>query len=129
MAEPARRRRKRAVVYPTAEDPGLKLAERLEGLRYSLGNNQVAEMLGVSKSQPSRWSSGKDKITPENQRRLIDLDYVMTRLLRVCTPQMAAIWLASYNPHLRGVPAHVLQLEGARAVIEAIDLHEAGAYV
>lgn len=117
------------MVYPTAEDPGLRLADRLEGLRYSLGNNQVAEMLGVSKSQPSRWSSGKDKISGENQRRLIDLDYVMTRLLRVCHPEMAAIWLASFNPDLRAVPAHVLQLEGAASVIEAIDLLEAGANV
>ena len=43
----------------------------------------MAGLLGVSPSQPSRWQKGQERISAENQRGLLDLDYVMARLLQL----------------------------------------------
>jgi hypothetical protein len=103
--------------------------ERLERLIGELGNNRVAELLSVSRSQPSRWRTGKEGIGPENQRRLIDLDYVFGRLEQLYPSRQAQIWLTSHNAHLGGRPIDVLRLKGAVPVIEAIDAEAEGAFV
>jgi hypothetical protein len=103
-------------------------SERLERLVDQLGNNRVANLLSVSVSQPSRWRSGKEGIGPENQRKLIDLDYVFGRLEQLYTARQAEIWLTSYNGHLRARPVDVLRLRGAAPVIEAIDAEAQGAF-
>lgn len=102
--------------------------ERLEYLVAGFDNNRIAELLGVSKSQPSRWRSGKDGIGSESLRRLVDLDYVMARLLQLYPPDQAEIWLTSHNAHLGGRPVDVLRLRGAGPVVTAIDAAAQGAY-
>jgi Protein of unknown function (DUF2384) len=103
-------------------------AERLERLIGELGNNRVANLLAVSPSQPSRWRSGKEGIGIENQRKLIDLDYVFGRLEQLFTSRQAEIWLTSYNAHLGGRPIDVLRLKGVPSVIAAIDAEAQGAF-
>jgi len=103
-------------------------SERLERLIDELGNNRVAKLLAVSNSQPSRWRSGKEGIGAENQRKLIDLDYVFGRLEQLFTSRQAEIWLTSFNAHLGGRPIDVLRLRGAAPVIEAIDAEAQGAF-
>ncbi|MGH8925546.1 MAG: hypothetical protein ACRDWA_13055 [Acidimicrobiia bacterium] len=93
-----------------------------------LGSNTVARLLGVSRSQPSRWRSGEEQMSPINRARLTDLDHVMNRLLQVLWPEEASAWLAAINPHLGGRPVDVLALRGAGPVIEAIDALAQGAY-
>jgi hypothetical protein len=107
-------------VVPTAQ----KLAHLVE----SMGNNWVAGMLEVSPSQPSRWRTGEEGISPENARQLTDLEYVMSRLLQLYSPSLAKVWLESYNAHLEGRPVDVFHLRGALAVAEAIDAEAQGAY-
>ena len=102
--------------------------ERLIGLVEGLGNNRVAEFLEASPSQPSQWRSGKEGISPENERRVVDLDYVMTRLLQLFPKEQASIWLTSYNAHLGATPVDVLRLRGAGPVVQAIDAEAQGAY-
>ena len=112
-------------------DPGLVeslLAGRLGRLITDLGNNRVASLLGVSRSQPSRWRRGEERISAEKQRSLLDLDYVMARLLQLFPPQQAEIWLTSHNAHLGARPMDVLRLRGAGAVVRAIDAEAQGAY-
>lgn len=104
------------------------LARRLDAVVQRLGNNQTAEVIGVSRSQPSRWRSGAEGIGPENQRRILDLDYVLARLSRLFPPEQAHIWLESQNAHLGARPIDVLKLRGPEAVIAAIDAEEQGAY-
>jgi uncharacterized protein (DUF2384 family) len=95
----------------------------------ALGNNVVARILGVSASQPARWRSGKEAISPPNRRRLSDLDHVLDRLLLELYPDQAGDWLSTPNAHLGGaVPIDVLCLRGAAAVLEAIDALAAGAF-
>lgn len=102
---------------------------RLTWLVSVLGNNQVAELLGVNRSQPSRWRTGKEGLAPENRRAVLDLDYVVARLHESWTPEVAALWLRGSNAHLGGaVPLDVLKLRGAAEVIRAIDAEDQGAY-
>ena len=106
-------------VVPT----GQKLARLVE----SMGNNWVAEILAVSPSQPSRWRTGKEGISPENARLVTDLEYVISRLLQLYSPALATVWLTSYNAHLESRPVDVLHLRGALAVAAAIDAEAQGA--
>jgi hypothetical protein len=106
-----------------------EVGQRLDWLVSVLGSNRVADLLGVSRSQPSRWRSGAEGITSHNQRALIDLDYVVVRLHQLWVPEVAAIWLESPNAHLGGAtPIDVLRLRGAGALIHAIDAEAQGAY-
>jgi transcriptional regulator with XRE-family HTH domain len=95
----------------------------------ALGNNVVADLLRVTRSQPSRWRSGKERPSPESRKRIADLDHVLDRLLLELHPEQVGPWLTGSNPHLAGArPIDVLQLRGAAAVLPAIDALAAGAY-
>ena len=94
----------------------------------ALGSNTVADLLGVSRSQPSRWRRGEERISPANRARLADLDHVLNRLLQVLWPEEAGAWLTATDPHLGGRPVDVLALRGSAPVIEAIDALAQGAY-
>ena len=112
-------------------EPGpveILLAARLAQLIRDLGNNRVASLLDVSVSQPSRWKTGEERISAENQRRLLDLDYVIARLLQLYPREQAEIWLTSHNAHLGSRPVDVLRLRGAAPVVAAIDAEAEGAY-
>lgn len=102
--------------------------QRLHHLLESYGNNWVAAALNVSPSQPSRWRQGKEGINADNQRLVLDLDYVMARLSRLFPPEHVEIWLTSHNAHLGARPIDVLRMRGAGPVVEAIDAEEEGAY-
>jgi hypothetical protein len=102
--------------------------EKLERLVDSLGSNRVADLLDVSRSQPSRWRSRAEGIAADNERRLLDLEYVMSRLLRLYPPAVADTWLASHNAHLGARPIDVLKTSGALPVVQAIDAEEQGAF-
>jgi hypothetical protein len=108
--------------------PVVSLLDRLERLVGGLGNNKVAELLDVSQSQPSRWRRSQEGIDPENQRRVLDLDYVMSRLLQLYPPEQARLWLRSHNAHLGARPVDVLRQRGVAPVIQAIDAEAEGAY-
>lgn len=107
-----------------------EVRRRLDWLVSVLGNNRVAELLGVSRSQPSRWLSGKEGLGMESQRALLDLDYVVARLHQVWVPEIAKMWLNSSNPRLGGgTPVEALRQRGVADVIAAIDAEYQGAYL
>jgi uncharacterized protein (DUF2384 family) len=61
--------------------------------------------------------------------RIVDLHDVLTRILRVYNPEVAAMWLVGSEPLLGGArPIDVLAMEGAAPVIRAIDGIAQGAY-
>jgi hypothetical protein len=123
---PSRLGKSRRVSEPGAME--VLLAARLAQLIRELGNNRLASLLDVSGSQPSRWKTGEERISAENQRRLLDLDYVMARLLQLYPREQAEIWLTSHNAHLGSRPVDVLRLRGAAPVVAAIDAEAEGAY-
>ena len=112
-----------------AEAPGVYTVEaKLDHAVTALGNNTVAELLGVSRSQPSRWRSGKEGMSAESRAAVTDLDYVLDRLLQLVHPKVAGIWLSSENAFLGGRPVDVLRRRGPRAVIDAIEALAQDAY-
>lgn len=106
------------------------LLDRVERARRVLGNNGLAQVLGVSASQPSRWMSGKERPGPGTAVRVTDLSYLLERLLQAMYPDQAEVWLASANGHLGGArPLDVFQRRGVAPVVEAIEAYEAGTAV
>lgn len=94
-----------------------------------LGNNLLADILGVNHSQPSMWKSGKEKLSVENQRKVSDLDHVMNRLLLELHPEQAIQWMQGSNAHLNfGRPMDVLIIKGPSKVLDAIDALSTGSY-
>lgn len=129
MAMPATRTRSRRLERPLASTVDrLGIRERVGRLVAALGSNQAAEILGVSRSQPSRWRSGHERPSSSHLKAVTDLDYVMARLLQTFPPAVARVWLTSTNAHLGARPIDVLKLRGPAAVITAIDAEDAGAH-
>lgn len=105
------------------------LRARLRGLIEVWGSNRVAELLGVSRSQPSRWQSGKEGIAAHNAQRLLDLDFVTARLLAIMRPPAIDSWLEGSNAWLGGArPIDVLRRRGALAILSAVEAEEQHAY-
>jgi hypothetical protein len=59
----------------------------------------VADLLGVSRSQVTRWLRGAG-IDPLNAERVDLLEFVLANLLRLYEPDAARAWLFGLNPHL-----------------------------
>lgn len=105
------------------------VAPRLAAAISTLGNNTVAGLLGVSRSQPGRWARGEEGISPANEAAILDLDFVLSLLLRAMTPDLAGIWLVSPNDHLNGArPVDAFRLDGHRRVVDAITAYADGSY-
>src|SRR5260370_37278157 len=95
----------------------------------ALGNNTAARLLGADRAQVSRRGAGREPISGEMGRRIVDLHDILTRILRVYHREAAAMWLIGSEPLLGGArPIDVLVLEGAASVIRAIDGIAEGAY-
>lgn len=95
----------------------------------ALGTNAAARLLDADRAQVSRWNAGKESISVEMGRRIVDLHDVLTRILRVYPPEAASLWLGGSEPLLGGArPIDVLIGEGASSVIRAIDGIAQGAY-
>lgn len=102
--------------------------ERVERIVEVLGNNVTAEILGVSKSQPSLWRSGRARVSQDVAPKLIELDYVVSRLQMTWPPSVIPDWLYGNNPHVNGRPIDVMVLKGPRAVVPALDAADGGIY-
>ncbi len=99
---------------------------RAEFLVHILGNQGAADILSVSKSQPSRWKTGKETPSPVAARRLVDLDHVLARFLLLWDKSLAQGWLTSSNGFLDGArPIDVILTKGSSEVIDAIEAEAA----
>lgn len=104
--------------------------ERTEFLIDAVGSGStLADLLGVSRSQPTRWRTGKESPSPQIARELVDLDHVMARASMLFTQPVALDWLGSSNSYLDGArPIDVLKTRGSAEVIAALDAAMAGAF-
>ena len=94
-----------------------------------LGNNLLADLLSVNRSQPSMWKNSKEKLSVENQRKVSDLDHVMNRLLIELYPDQAIQWMQGSNPHLNFArPMDALRVNGPSKVLDAINALSSGSY-
>ncbi|ETB46475.1 hypothetical protein O981_27950 [Mycobacterium avium 10-5560] len=103
-----------------ADDP--LAASRVRYLVDMLGGAQLASLVGVNRSQPSRWMTGDERPGPVAAPLLIDLEHVIARARLVWGETAAATWLVSANSYLDGArPLDVLQLSGPAPVLESLD--------
>lgn len=89
---------------------------------------RLAQALGVSPAQVSRWIRGRG-IDPVNAERVDVLELVMSSLLRVYSPAVAEQWLFGFNPHLNDRrPIDLVQAGRAEELLGAISAERAGAF-
>jgi uncharacterized protein (DUF2384 family) len=117
------------IVFRDSAESLENLSPLLSRIIDALGTNAAARLLGADRAQVSRWNSGTEAISAEMGRRMVDLHFVLTRILRVLSREAAAMWLGGSEPLLGGArPIDVLAAEGASRVIRAIDGIEQGAF-
>ena len=101
----------------------------LDTCRSALGSDRaVAEILGVSPSQVSRWRGGQ---LPDldNADRLAGLALVSEMLARWLAPEVREGWLRGPNAHLADrSPAYLIRLGRVADVIGALEAEKAGVY-
>jgi hypothetical protein len=89
---------------------------------------RLAELLGVSPAQVTRWRNGRG-IDDVNARRVDLLELAMSSLLRVYSPEAAEEWLLGVNPHLRDHrPVDLIRGGRTRELLDAIELEAAGSF-
>ena len=113
--------------FPIGE---IVIAQRAGAVVAALGSKaQLASMLEVSPSQPTRWIDGSERPNSENARAIVDLDYVIARAGLLWKPSVIGSWLNGSNAFLDGArPIDVLRATGSAPVIDALDQELAGGY-
>ena len=89
---------------------------------------RLADALGVSPAQVSRWKRGRG-IDGDNAERLDLLELAMSSLLRVYEPETAEKWLHGPNPRLRNRrPIDVIRAGATQELLTALRQERAGSY-
>lgn len=89
---------------------------------------RLAELLGVSPAQVTRWRRGQN-IDEVNAQRVDLLELVMSSLLRLYSPDVAQLWLSGLNPHLGGRrPIDLVRAGRARELLDALAQERAGSF-
>ncbi len=89
----------------------------------------AARLLDVARTQPGVWMSGAETPSEDSWQRLVDLEYVMSRVALVWHPAMVMDWLHSSNAFLDGArPLDVLHTGGPHDVLAAINAEAAGSF-
>lgn len=117
-----------AIATQPADDPLAPL--RVSYLVDAFGGAaQLARIIGVNRSQPSRWISGEERPGGRTAPLIIDLEHVVSRARLVWGDPAATTWLESANSYLAGArPLDVLLSEGPGRVLDALDAVAAGSF-
>jgi uncharacterized protein (DUF2384 family) len=104
-------------------------AAKVEALSQDFrSQRRLAQALGVSPAQVSRWIRGRG-IDPVNAERVDVLELVMSSLLRVYSPTVAERWLFGFNPHLNDRrPIDLVRSGRAEELLGAIAAERGGAF-
>ena len=104
-------------------------AQKVEALAKDFrSQRRLAELLGVSPAQVSRWIRGQG-IDPENAERVVGLEAVMSQLLAMYDQETSELWLKGTNPQLRNRrPIDVIKSGRLIEVLEAIEADRAGSF-
>lgn len=114
----------------TYRPPGPTYAGRLESARRAFPSDaQLAEALGVNRSQVKRWRAGETEPGQENAERVVALDAAVALLSGYLEPTSVPKWLMGVNAHLADRrPIDLLREGNLSEVIAAIEALRSGAY-
>lgn len=104
-------------------------AEKITALSHDLGSQRhLAELLGVSPAQITRWRRGGG-IDLANAERVDLLELVLASLLRLYPAEAAEQWLQALNPHLGDRrPIDLVRAGRAQELLGAIAVERSGGY-
>ena len=107
----------------------ISTAAKIEALRRDFNSAAaVAELLGVSRSQVTRWLQGAG-IDPLNAERVDLLELVWSNLLRLYEPEAARAWLLGMNPSLGDRrPVDLVRAGKAEELMRAIRAERADSF-
>jgi transcriptional regulator with XRE-family HTH domain len=104
---------------------GLKVEALARDFR---SQRRLADALGVSPAQVSRWKRGQG-LDALNAERLDLLELTMSSLHRLYEPETAEKWLFGRNPRLRDRrPIDVIRAGGTQELLAALRQERAGSY-
>ena len=91
------------------------------------GQSQVAHLLKVNRSSVSRWLA--KKLEPSQLVKIVGLNLILQKLLKVYKPELALDWLNGINAHLGNRKPVDLVRDGRIAeVMAALEQDETLAY-
>jgi uncharacterized protein (DUF2384 family) len=104
-------------------------AEKITALSQDLGSQRrLAELLGVSPAQVTRWRRGGG-IDLVNAERVDLLELVLANLLRLYPAEAAEQWLRGLNPHLGDRrPIDLVRAGRAQELLGALAVERAGGF-
>jgi uncharacterized protein (DUF2384 family) len=105
------------------------VVKKVEALRYDFRSAaRLADMLGVSRSQVTRWLRGAG-IDPLNAERVDLLELVWSNLLRIYERDAALSWLFGVNPLLGDKrPIDLVRAGRAEELMRAIRAERSDAF-
>ena len=107
----------------------LATASKIRALRRDFKTGAaIADLLGVNRSQVTRWLRGAG-IDPLNAERIDLLELVWASLLRQYEPAAARAWLFGLNPHLGDRrPIDLVRVGRAEELLRAIRAERAESF-
>ena len=133
MQPDPRRRATHSVAQQTVlrygEAMPIGVAQKVEALRVDFRSAaQLADMLGVSRSQVTRWLRGAG-IDPLNAEKVDLLELVWSNLLRLYEREAALAWLFGINPTLGDRrPIDLIRTGRAEELMRAIRAERSDAF-
>lgn len=106
------------------------IPEKLNNAAAALGNRSaLSKWIGVSRSQTTRWAHGETRPSPEAERAITDLDFIVARARMVWADDVVPDWLHGHNAFLGGsTPLEMIRRGRTVEVLEAISAESAGTY-
>jgi hypothetical protein len=96
--------------------------------RSGLTTNEIGLIAGVRDRQVQHWAAGTSRPTGETRDRLVDIHYMVRKLLDVYRPEGIEIWIHARNPELQGErPIDMLIKGDFQPVVDAVERLQVGA--
>lgn len=108
------------------------LATRLDKVQQHAGitSREIAQLLNTTPETISRWRAGKTQPQPDRRDYLLRLEWLVSELADLYSPEEACLWLFSPHKLLGGDrPADRIQQARIEDVLTIIDQLKSGAYV